>query len=133
MNKKLLSISILVTFLLGCHRKLYNSTLQEIQHSKTATLYATQNGLNSDSPLVKMPIGYFYNTLYGLDENYVTSSESNPAILFIQRPTLIYQDRSGFPLVLHPEDSISVEYDIYAEEVFNTIDENRKSEVTGIW
>ena len=131
MHKKLISIGILVTFLLGCQRKLYNSTLQEIQHSKTATLYAIQEGLNSDSPLIKTPIGYFYNTLYGLDENYVTSSEGNPAIFFIQSPTLIHQELSGFPLVLHPEDSIKVEYDIYAEEVFNTKNENRKSELQG--
>lgn len=116
---------------LGCHRKLYNSTLREIKHSNMASLSAIQYGLDSDTPLVKKNLGYYYKTLYGLDENYVTSSENSPAIFYIQRPTLVFQDQIGFPLVLNPEDSIRVEYDVFAEEKFNTVDEKRKSELQG--
>lgn len=131
MNRELILISLFIILLSGCQRKLYNSTLQEIQHSKIASISAIQKGLNSDTPLVKKQIGYFYSTLYGLDENFVISSENNPAILYIERPTLIFQAQSGFPLVLHPKDSLNVEYDIYAEEIFNSIDENRKLELQG--
>lgn len=131
MNKISIVITFFFTLLFGCHRKLYNSTLQEIQQSKVATISATQITLDSESVLAKKPIGYFYNTLYGLDENYVTSAEKSPAIFYLQRPTLVYQSGSGFPLVLYPEDSLNVEYDIYADENFMTDDKVRKSELQG--
>lgn len=129
--KLIINIAIFSVLMISCNRKLYKSLLSEIRNSKTAVLSAKQIQLPSDTVPAIKPIGYFYNTIYGLDENSVMSSENSPAIFFIQRPTIVYQYGSGSPLVLYPDDSLNVEYDIYAEETFKTSDERRKEELQG--
>jgi thiol-disulfide isomerase/thioredoxin len=127
----IINVTLFSLLLISCNRKIYKSLLYEIRNSKTSVLSARQIQLPSDTVPAIKPIEYFYNTIYGLDENFVMSSESNPAIFFVQRPTLVYQYGSGSPLILYPDDSLNVEYDIYAEETFKTTDKRRKEELQG--
>jgi thiol-disulfide isomerase/thioredoxin len=131
MKVVLIKFALFSLLLISCNRRLYKNLESEIRNSNTAVLSAKQFQLSSDSAPAIKSIGYFYNTIYGLDENSVVSSEANPAIFFVQRPTIVYQSGSGSPLILYPGDSLHVDYDIYGEETFATTSDSRKAELQG--
>ncbi len=130
MRDKIPIIAFAAFLFMGCNQKIYTGLLDEIKHGKTATLVASQDTTALDSAQKTKLIHYYYKTLYGLDDNSVYSNEQNPARLFIQRPTLIRQEGFGAPIILYPNDSLQIAYDLYGDMTFSGAIAQRATDLT---
>ena len=112
----------------SCSKKIYKSFLREIAEPNTAWITVNRNDSIATGETSKGQ-RFYYKTLYGLDNNSVFAHNNLPVKLYVQRPTLINQEGQGAPLLLYPQDSVTIELDIYGNMKFAATSKEREQEL----
>ncbi len=116
---------------IGCSKKIYQSFLQEITDPRTASITINTGDTATE---IRSAEGqrFYYKSLYGLDYNSIIAYNNTPVNLYIQRPTLVKQEKKGTPLLLLPKDTINIEFDIYGQMKFAASSKQRELELIKI-